>query len=194
MHFLLIFGPPAVGKMTVGREIQKATGIRLFHNHMSIEPVLNFFPFGSPSFERIVGTFRRQVFEAVLKSDLPGLSFTYVWSLDTPGDNAFASAVCAQFRDAGASVALVELTAALDQRLQRNRSPERLTEKPSKRDISWSERHLLELDSTHRMNTSDGSPLAYSHLIVDTTHVSPARAAEIIIEQLNLPRLVVTPR
>ena len=48
MYFIVIFGPPAVGKMAVGKEIQEATGIRLFHNHMAIEPVLNFFsPNGS---------------------------------------------------------------------------------------------------------------------------------------------------
>ena len=46
MQFIVIFGPPAVGKMAVGLEIEAATGIRLFHNHMTIEPVLRFFPFG----------------------------------------------------------------------------------------------------------------------------------------------------
>jgi hypothetical protein len=45
---LFVVGPPAVGKMTVGREIAERTGLRLFHNHMSAEPVLPFFDFGSP--------------------------------------------------------------------------------------------------------------------------------------------------
>ena len=43
MKLIIIFGPPAVGKMTVGYELAKITGLRLFHNHMTIDLVLNFF-------------------------------------------------------------------------------------------------------------------------------------------------------
>lgn len=50
MELVIIFGPPAVGKMTVGHELCKATGFKLFHNHALIEPVLDIFPFGSPPY------------------------------------------------------------------------------------------------------------------------------------------------
>ena len=43
MKLLIIAGDAAVGKMTVGQEIAKRTGLRLFHNHMSIELVLEVF-------------------------------------------------------------------------------------------------------------------------------------------------------
>ena len=43
MKLLLLFGNCAVGKMTVGREFIKITPFRLFHNHMTIEPVLEVF-------------------------------------------------------------------------------------------------------------------------------------------------------
>ena len=36
---VIIFGPPAVGKMTVGSKLSKLTGLKLFHNHMTIEPL-----------------------------------------------------------------------------------------------------------------------------------------------------------
>ena len=42
MKFVLIFGPHAVGKMTVGYELEKITGLKLFHNHMTIELVSPF--------------------------------------------------------------------------------------------------------------------------------------------------------
>ena len=45
---LFIVGPPAVGKMPVGHEIAQRTGLRLFHSHLRIEPVLRFFEFGTP--------------------------------------------------------------------------------------------------------------------------------------------------
>ena len=44
MKLLFLFGNAAVGKMTVGQELMKLTGLRLFHNHMTIEPVMEIFP------------------------------------------------------------------------------------------------------------------------------------------------------
>jgi adenylate kinase family enzyme len=41
MHLVFVFGPPAAGKMTVGREICARTGYKLLHNHMTVEPVLD---------------------------------------------------------------------------------------------------------------------------------------------------------
>ena len=81
MNFVVIFGPPAVGKMTVGSELAQITGFKLFHNHTTIDLVLNFFPFGHPQFGKLVGEFRRRIFEEVAASDLAGLIFTYVWAL-----------------------------------------------------------------------------------------------------------------
>ncbi|MGA9343453.1 MAG: AAA family ATPase, partial [Rhodanobacteraceae bacterium] len=127
--FIVIFGPPAVGKMAVGREIETATGVRLFHNHMAIEPVLRFFPFGSEPFVRLVDGFRRQLFEEVVNSDLPGLTFTFVWNLDDPKDTSFLERTCHLFSQRGYSVAFVELRASLDERLIRNRAADRLSEK-----------------------------------------------------------------
>jgi hypothetical protein len=54
MKFIVVFGPPAVGKMTVGYELEKLTGFRLFHNHMTIELVLNFFDYEQPQFHRLL--------------------------------------------------------------------------------------------------------------------------------------------
>lgn len=54
---VFIVGPPAVGKMTVGHELAKRTGLKLFHNHHTIDLALRFFPFGTPPFQRLVGEF-----------------------------------------------------------------------------------------------------------------------------------------
>ena len=34
MKLVILIGDAAVGKMTVGQELMKQTGLRLFHNHM----------------------------------------------------------------------------------------------------------------------------------------------------------------
>lgn len=43
MKLLFLIGNAAVGKMTVGQELMKITNLRLFHNHMTIEPVIEVF-------------------------------------------------------------------------------------------------------------------------------------------------------
>ena len=82
MKLVIIFGPQAMGKMTVGQELEKITKLKLFHNHMTIELVSPFFSYGTPQGKRLVSLFRQEIFEEVAKSDLPGLIFTFVWALD----------------------------------------------------------------------------------------------------------------
>ena len=72
MKFITIIGPQAVGKMTVGQELEKLTGLKLFHNHMTIELVSKFFDYGSKQGKKLVHSFRMQIFEEVAKSDLEG--------------------------------------------------------------------------------------------------------------------------
>src|SRR5687767_3142913 len=83
-----IVGPPAVGKMTVGHALAERTGLKLLHNHHTIDLALRFFPYGTPPCPRLVGEFRRRIFEEVAASDLPGLIFTYVWAFDDPSEAA----------------------------------------------------------------------------------------------------------
>ncbi|PWL44959.1 MAG: hypothetical protein DBY45_04720 [Clostridiales bacterium] len=40
MKVLFLIGNTAVGKRTVGQQLTKFTDLRLFHNHMTIEPVI----------------------------------------------------------------------------------------------------------------------------------------------------------
>ena len=41
--FIMIVGPQAVGKMTVGQELSKITNLKLLHNHMTIELLTKIF-------------------------------------------------------------------------------------------------------------------------------------------------------
>ncbi|MCG3259823.1 MAG: hypothetical protein H7644_08755 [Candidatus Heimdallarchaeota archaeon] len=71
MSLIIIFGPPASGKMTVGRKLAELTGFKLLHNHISIELFLQFFEFDSPHFSRLNSEFRRRIIEEVALSNLP---------------------------------------------------------------------------------------------------------------------------
>lgn len=48
MKLVFIYGPPAVGKFTVVRELSRQTGFKLYDNHVSINFVKTLFEFGTP--------------------------------------------------------------------------------------------------------------------------------------------------
>ncbi|AZM47090.1 shikimate kinase [Streptomyces sp. WAC 06738] len=183
---LYIVGPPAVGKATVGHEIATRTGLRLFHNHMAIEPVLRFFDFGSPAFVRLVDGFRQGLIEEVAASDLPGLIFTYVWAFDQPDDERALEQYALPFRERGGRVLYLELKASQEARLQRNSGASRLAEKPSKRDLDASQRRLLAMDERHRLNSTTEFQDRTDYLRIDNTHLSPEDVAKQVIKQFSL--------
>lgn len=183
MKFVVIFGPPAVGKMTVGHELSKITGFRLFHNHMTIELVLNFFEFGEPQFEALVSEFRQRVFEEVAASDLPGLIFTFVWAVEHESDREFVERSCDIFRDKGAHVYFVELQADLEERLSRNETEFRLSHKASKRDIKSSRKRLLDDDEKYKLNSDGDSFIKDNYLKIDNTNLSAVETAGMIADE-----------
>jgi hypothetical protein len=187
VRLIVLFGPPAVGKMTVGRALAERTGLRLFHNHLTIEPVLAIFPFDSPPFARLVRSFREQIFDEVARSDLPGLVFTCMWSLDDERDKRFVDGVCDRFRARGAAVHFVELYATLEERLRRNRTEERLLAKPSKRDVAASEGRLLANEDRLRLNTDGDFFYPDDHLRIDNTDRAAEDVADEIIRYFDIP-------
>ncbi|HVE92019.1 MAG TPA: AAA family ATPase [Actinomycetota bacterium] len=184
---LLIVGPPAVGKMSVGREIALRTGYRLFHNHMSIEPVLQFFDYGHPSFGRLVEGFRRSVFEEVAQSDLPGLIFTFVWAFNLPSEADALEERTRPFRSRGGRVRFLELQAPLEERLRRNEHELRLAEKPSKRDVARSRDVLLQHEAQYEFKAPNEFTQRDDWLRVDNTTLSPEEVAVAAIKHFDLP-------
>ena len=190
MNLLLIFGPPAVGKMTVGQEIAKRTGMRVLHNHMTIDLVLNFFDFGTPAFERLVRSFRTQLLEEIAASDLPGVIFTLVYALDLEEDHIFVEEISEIYRKKGGKVWFLELEASLDVRLVRNKTENRLKHKPTKRNFELSEGNLLKFHKIYKMNSDATDTFKETHLKVRSDHLTAAETAEIAIEKLGLGELV----
>jgi len=153
MKFITIIGPQAVGKMTVGQELSKITGLKLFHNHMTIELVSNFFSYGSEQGKRLVHSFRNQMFEEVAKSGLEGLIFTYVWAFNIKEDEEYYNNIKEIFERQGAEIYLVELEADLEERVKRNETENRLLNKPTKRNVEWSKKNLLKDVERYRLNS-----------------------------------------
>ncbi|MBD2862904.1 AAA family ATPase [Paenibacillus oceani] len=186
MKLIVIFGPQAVGKMTVGQELAKCTGLKLFHNHMTIDLVSNFFSYGSAPGKRLVSLFRQEIFEEVAKSDLPGLIFTYVWAFDMQADWDYVQKICGIFESKGGGVYYVELEADVEERLERNKSPNRLHHKPSKRNIEFSEQDLLRSMDKYRLNSYEGEIRKENYMRINNTRISPEEVARMIQEQFQL--------
>ncbi|TMV46321.1 shikimate kinase [Paenibacillus mesophilus] len=186
MKFILIFGPQAVGKMTVGQELEKITGLKLFHNHMSIEMVAPFFSYGTAPGKRLVKLFRQAIFEEVANSDLDGLIFTYLWSFDRQADWDYVESVCRIFESKGGIVCFVELEAELELRLERNKSPHRLLHKPTKRNIEFSENDLISKMENNRLNSYDGEIKRENYMRINNSTLSPDMVASMIKQRFDL--------
>ncbi|MEK3800822.1 AAA family ATPase [Peribacillus sp. FSL H8-0477] len=185
MKLVLLFGPQAVGKMTVGHELEKVTDLRLFHNHMTIELLEPFFKF-SPEMWRLSDLFRTEIFKAVSESELKGLIFTYVWAFDQPDDWKYVDDLCKIFQSKGATIYFVELESELNVRLERNKSPHRLEHKPTKRNIDWSENELRESMKKYRLNSFDGELKKENYIKINNTKLSAIEVANLISTRFNL--------
>lgn len=172
--------------MTVGHELEKITNLKLFHNHMTIELVSNYFSYGTPTGKRLVTLFREEIFKEVVASDLEGLIFTYLWYFDAQEDWDYIESVVKIFRDKGAEIYFVELEAHLEERLRRNKTEHRLAHKPTKRNIEWSEQKLKESDSTHRSNSLEGEIKEKNYIRINNTDLSPELVAQKIKAEFNL--------
>ena len=184
---IIIIGPHAVGKMTVGQELEKITGLKLFHNHMSIELARKLFEFSDPEYKILNQTIRETVFNLFAKGDFKGLIFTFMCDFDVQSEFDYLNDVITLFKSNGANCHVVELCAEFDERIERNKSENRLYHKESKRDIEFSEAEMRRTNERHRLNSYDGETLPFeSYIKIDNTNLSPETVAKIIKEKFGL--------
>jgi len=183
MKLLFLIGDAAVGKMTVGQELMKITDLRLFHNHMTIEPVIEIFgQFRGATIQRL----REVIFEDFATSDCYGMIFTIMWAFDMQSDWDYVAHVSNVFKQHSADVYYAELVAPQEIRLQRNATENRLKYKPSKRDIEISNQRLLTDDDKYRCVSNDGEIAFENYIKIDNANLSPEIVAQMIKERFSL--------
>lgn len=176
---IFIFGPMAVGKMTVGQALQKKGNFDLLHNHHSIEFTLNFYGYDTAGFTTINEGIRQLVFDTIASDpDKSGFIFTFVWAFDEESDWAYMKRLEKVFLDRGWNTYFVELSASLEVRLERNKSAHRLSHKPSKKNTGSSEEILLAMTKKHRFNSHPGEIEKQHHLKIDNTEQSADSVAD----------------
>ena len=183
MKLLFIIGNAAVGKMTVGQELMKLTGLRLFHNHMTIEPIIEIFgQYNGKAINRL----RQVVFEEFAKSDCYGMIFTYMWAFDQQADWDYIEYVKSIFEPYNTEFYYVELVASREIRLKRNITENRLQNKASKRDIELSNKRLINDDTKYRLESFDGEIPFENYIKIDNAKLPPDVVAKMIQEKFNL--------
>lgn len=183
MKLLFLCGDAAVGKMTVGQELMKITNLRLFHNHMTIEPVIEIFGYYDG---KTISRLRETIFEEFAASDNYGMIFTYMWAFDQKSDWEYIAHVRSIFEPYGTEFYYAELVASQEVRLARNATENRLKNKASKRDLETSNQRLLDDDKRYRCVSLDGEISFENYIKIDNTSLSPAEAAKIIKEKFDL--------
>jgi hypothetical protein len=139
--------------MTVGQELEKITGLKLFHNHMTIELVSPFFSYGTKTGKKLVHLFRKKIFEEFAKTDQKGMIFTYVRAFSEQADRDYIDNLCKIFESKGGTVCFVELEADINERLTRNLHPHRLAHKATKRNTENSEKDFKDSMEKYRLNS-----------------------------------------
>jgi hypothetical protein len=183
MKLLFLIGDAAVGKMTVGQELMKITDLRLFHNHMTIEPVIEIF---GKYDGKTISQIREVVFKNFAASDNYGMIFTYMWAFDCKDDWDYVEHVKEIFKPYDTEFYYVELIAPQEVRLQRNATENRLNYKASKRDIELSNQRLINDDKNYRCVSYEGEITFDNYLRIDNSDKEPAEVARLIKEAFNL--------
>ncbi len=183
MKLVFILGDAAVGKMTVGQALMKITGLRLFHNHMTIELVMEIF--GTFDSNTINGL-RELIFTNFAASDNYGMIFTLMMAFDQQSDWDYLEHIKSIFMPYGTEFYYVELIAPQEIRLKRNETENRLKNKPSKRDLSASNQRLIDDDRKYRCVSYEGEIPFENYLRIDNSDKSPDEAALLIKETFKL--------
>lgn len=174
MNLIFIYGPPAVGKLTVANELEKLTGYKNFHGHRSLDAVHDIFEFGNKSAVEIVKKFRESVLEGAAVEGLPGLIFTYVYHAGDP----WIQHMVERIEHHGGRICFVQLTAPEEILIQRLTFPSRMKNSKLK-DPDVFRKLLIDYNLTAKIDQPN-------NLTIDTTKTSPAESAEKIVEYFHL--------
>jgi hypothetical protein len=177
MKLIVIYGAPAAGKLTIGAELAKRTGFKLFHNHLSIDCVKPVFDFGTAPFLRLIETIR---FATIAEAAREGVDLIHTFVYASGEDDEHFARLIASAEDNGGEVHLVLLTCDPEELRARIGSESRIRmgklTNPGSIDGSLSR---YDLRSTFPGRES---------LVIDTTKLDPSCAAELIIERFGLQR------
>ena len=168
MKLIFIHGAPAVGKLSVARELHKLTGFRLFHNHLTVDLVSSVFPFGSEPFVLLREQVWLAVFSEAAKNDI---SVIFTFNPENTVRERFIDDTVRVVESTGGQVRFVELTCSQSELEGRIENPSR--KEFGKLGSIEQYRALKEAGAFSFRELPTG-------LSLDTTHSSPSDTAALI--------------
>lgn len=161
----------------------KISDLRLFHNHMIIEPTLEV----SGNFNsEVIKKTRDIFFDEFLKTNNYGLIFTFMWAFDLQEDWDYITNIINKFERINSEVYIVELIADQSVRLERNKTLNRLSNKKSKTDIDASTKRLIDEDSKYRLVSNKNEIKHQNYLRIHNDFISANEVAIMIKNKFNL--------
>ena len=186
LKFVLIIGPQAVGKMTIGQELAKITDYKLLYNHMTIEIVRKIFDYDKETFLRMNSIIRYEIFKEFAKSNEKGIIFTSCF--DFGKDFEIEKEQIDKWMNLFEESYVIELEASIEERLKRNKTENRLKHKESKRNLEWSEKDLMQSMTKHKLNSDpgEGEKIFKNYIKINNEKISPQEVAKMIKEKFKL--------
>src|SRR5436309_927470 len=82
---VVVYGPPAAGKLTVAQVLAERYGFKLLDNHLTVDTALRLFDFGTDPFGRLVERLRLVLFDAAARAGVDIVStFVFAHPVDRP--------------------------------------------------------------------------------------------------------------
>lgn len=169
MKLIFIYGPPAVGKLTVAKELSHITGYKILHLHQTIDLVTQFFPQGTPAYSRVNSSIRLALIQAAAQEQFPGLIFTYGYGNPTKQMDDFIKNVIQTVQTYGGQTDFVYLTADQETLL------ERVTQCSRKQTGKIQTKEILTQTLQERVF---GKIPFVKNLVIDTTHLSAEQVSQ----------------
>ena len=177
MDLVFIHGPAAAGKLTVARELSRMTGLRLFHNHLTVDAVTAVFDFGTEPFVLL----REQIWLSVFREAARrNASLIFTFTPEQTVRPSFIRDTLDAVESAGGRVLFVQLTCPIDEL-------ERRIVHPSRREFGKL-RSLEEFRELNQTGAFEYPKLPDSGLSIDTSQTSLTEAAARICEFFSFER------
>lgn len=175
-NIIFLYGPPAVGKLTVAKVLAEKTEYKLLHNHLIVNPIAEIFPFENPSNRLLTREFRIRILDEAIKSDI-----NIITTFGIAGNNPFKHIddVVKSVKSLKGNLLLVQLTADKETLLNR-------VENQSRKDHGKNTtKEYLETLFNENSETFSKYP-NLNHLTINTREISPEQAIDRIIEYYQI--------